>query len=125
MMIETTVEVITETTAEMTVEQIAEKAFEKTFEKTTEKTTEKTIKKIVEKTIEWIIEKTTEIELKQMTSKTKIIDIADIFDFESPFLRFVKSTLWLIVNVFFETMFRKCHNYNFIFSIDSRNQSVF
>ena len=112
---------ITKATAAITAEQTVEKTFKKTTEKTFEKTTKKTIKKIVEKTIEWIIEKTAETELKQIISKTKIIDIVDIFDFESSFLKFVKSTLWLIVDVFFETMFRKCHNYNFAFSTDSRN----
>ena len=108
-----------------TAEKAFKKTVEKTIKKTFEKTAEKTIEKIVEKKTEWIIKKITETELKQMTSRTKMIDIVDIFNFENPFLKFVKSTLWLIVNVFFETMFWKCYNYNFAFSTDSRNQSVF
>ena len=121
MIIEATAEMTVEQTAEKTSEKTAEKRVAKTSEKTLEKTTEKTIEKIVEKTIKWITEKIAETELKQITLKTKMINIADIFDFENPFLKFVKLTLWLIVDVFFETMFRKYHNYNFAFSTDSRN----
>ena len=110
MIAETAAAMTAETTTAMTAEQTIEKTFEKTIEKTAEKTSEKAIEKAIEKiveTVEWITEKTAETELKQMTSRTKMIDIVDIFDFENPFLKSVKSTLWLIVDVFFETMFWK------------------
>ena len=123
--IETTAEMTAEMTAETTVVKSSKKTAEKTFEKKTEKKTKKTIKKIVEKTIERIIKKTAETESKKITLKTKTIDIIDIFNFESPFLKSVKLTLWLIVDVFFETMFQKYHNYNFVFSTDLHNQSIF